>query len=47
MSNPKKHIVFDDNIMVGKPIIVGTRLTVSHILGLLGQGITMGEILDI
>lgn len=37
-------IVIDPNIMVGKPIIQGTRLTVQYILGLLAQGMTAEEI---
>jgi len=39
-------IVVDSKIMVGKPVIKGTRLTVQHILGLLAQGITTQEILE-
>ncbi len=39
-------IVVDLNIMVGKPIIKGTRLTAQFILGLLAQGITTEEILQ-
>jgi uncharacterized protein (DUF433 family) len=34
-------ITFDPAVMVGKPVISGTRLTVEHVLGLLAQG--MGE----
>jgi uncharacterized protein (DUF433 family) len=39
-------IVIDPKIMVGKPVIKGTRLTVQHILGLLAQGMTTEEILQ-
>ncbi len=39
-------IVVDPKIMVGKPIIKGTRLTVQYILGLLAQGMTTQEILQ-
>jgi uncharacterized protein (DUF433 family) len=30
-------IAIDPRVMVGKPIIRGTRLTVEHILGFIGQ----------
>ena len=39
--NDKKlidRIVVNPSVMVGKPIIKGTRLTVQYILGLLGGG---------
>ena len=39
-----KRIHVDPNIMVGKPVIRGTRLTVGHILGLLADGWTFPEI---
>lgn len=39
-------IIVDPDIMVGKPIIKGTRLTVELILGLLMQGMTINEIID-
>ena len=38
-------IIVDPKIMVGKPIIKGTRLTVQHVLGLLAQGMTAEEII--
>lgn len=41
-----KRITIDPKIMVGKPIIKGTRLTVERILGLLVQGMTVEEILQ-
>ena len=39
-------IVVDPKVMVGKPIIKGTRLTVQYILGLLAQGMTTQEIIQ-
>jgi uncharacterized protein (DUF433 family) len=41
-----ERIVINPKIMVGKPLIQGTRLTVEYILGLLAQGATFEEILD-
>ncbi len=38
-------IVLNPNVMVGKPVIRGTRLTVEYILNLLAHGATVGEIL--
>ena len=38
-------IVIDPRIMVGKPIIRGTRLTVEYVLNLLAHGATEAEIL--
>ena len=39
-------IVLNPKIMVGKPVIRGTRLTVDFILNLLAHGATEKEILD-
>lgn len=39
-------IVIDEKIMVGKPVIRGTRLTVQHILGLFAQGMQIDDILQ-
>jgi uncharacterized protein (DUF433 family) len=40
-----QRITLDPRIMVGKPVIKGTRLTVEHILATLAQGATPAEIL--
>ena len=40
-----QRIAIDPRVMVGKPVIRGTRLTVQHILGLLASGATVDEIL--
>ena len=39
-------IAFNRNVMAGKPVIKGTRLTVDYILGLLAHGATAAEILE-
>ncbi len=39
-------ISLDPKIMVGKPVIRGTRLTVEYILNLLAHGMTTDEILQ-
>ncbi len=38
-------IEINSKVMVGKPVIRGTRLTVQHILGLMANGATPEEIL--
>ncbi len=40
-----KRIKKDPKVMVGKPVIRGTRLTVEYILNLLAHGATIEEIL--
>jgi len=39
-------IVVDPNILTGKPIINGTRLSVEFILGLLAHGSTIDDIVN-
>jgi uncharacterized protein (DUF433 family) len=41
-----ERIVLNPKIMVGKPIIRGTRLTAEYILNVLAHGATIPEILD-
>ena len=41
-----ERITLDAKVMVGKPVIKGTRLTVEYILNLLAHGATVPEILD-
>lgn len=40
-----ERIVINPKVMVGKPLIKGTRLTVEHILNLTAHGTTIDEIL--
>lgn len=40
-----ERISINPRVMVGKPVIRGTRLTVEYILGLLAHGIAIEEIL--
>ena len=44
--NWKDHIVSDKEVLLGKPIIKGTRLSVEHIIGLLAQGWSENQILE-
>jgi uncharacterized protein (DUF433 family) len=39
-------IASDPKVMMGKPVIRGTRITVEVVLRLLGQGRTVAEIVD-
>lgn len=41
-----ERISIDPKVMVGKPVIRGTRLTVEYILGLLANGVIIEEILE-
>jgi uncharacterized protein (DUF433 family) len=40
------HVVIDPKIMLGKPVIRGTRITVELILRKLGEGATEDDLLD-
>jgi uncharacterized protein (DUF433 family) len=44
--NWKAYIETNDQILVGKPIVKGTRLSVEHIIGLLAAGWTEQQILE-
>jgi len=41
-----QRITINPDVMVGKPAIRGTRLSVQYVLGLLAQGATVDEILQ-
>lgn len=41
-----ERITLNPNVMLGKPVIKGTRITVEFILNLLAHGATTDEILD-
>ncbi len=42
----KEKISADPDIMLGKPVIKGTRITVEHILKKLSEGMTVTELLE-
>lgn len=46
MVNWRDHIVTDKNILLGKPVIKGTRLSVDYLIGLLAQGWSMEDVLN-
>jgi len=41
-----EYIEINPKIMLGKPVIKGTRIAVEHIISLLAQGISIDEILQ-
>ena len=41
-----RRIIADPEILGGKPIVEGTRLSVDHILGLLSHGMSHAEIVE-
>ncbi len=41
-----KRITLNPQVMIGKPVIRGTRLTVEYILNLLAHGATFSEIFE-
>lgn len=44
--NWQNFIVSDKEVLLGKPTIKGTRISVEHIVGLLAQGWSENEILE-
>jgi uncharacterized protein (DUF433 family) len=45
-TNTPARIVMDPKILLGKPIVRGTRLSVEFIVGLFAQGWTLQQVLD-
>lgn len=43
---PTDRIVADPTVLVGKPVVKGTRLSVEFLLGLLADGWSEADILD-
>jgi uncharacterized protein (DUF433 family) len=41
----KSRIILDEKVLAGKPVIRGTRISVEHIVSLLGKGWTNDQIL--
>lgn len=41
-----KRIVIDPNILVGKPVIAGTRISVELVMDLMGRGYTTAQVLQ-
>jgi uncharacterized protein (DUF433 family) len=46
MEDLLKRITINPKVMVGKPVIKGTRITVEHVLRELAGGLTPAELLD-
>ena len=44
--NWQNHIVSDREVLLGKPTIRGTRISVEHIVGLMAQGWNENDILE-
>jgi uncharacterized protein (DUF433 family) len=42
----RNYIAADESVLLGKPTIKGTRISIEHIIGLLAQGWTEQQILD-
>jgi uncharacterized protein (DUF433 family) len=46
MDDLLKRIVIDQKVMVGKPVIKGTRITVEHLMRELASGMTAADLID-
>ena len=46
LRRPKERITASASVMLGKPVIRGTRVTVALLLGKLSEGVTIQELLE-
>ena len=46
MINYRDHITSDSSIMLGKPVIKGTRITVEQIVRKLSEGATVNDLME-
>jgi uncharacterized protein (DUF433 family) len=46
MVDTDPHIVLDPEVLAGKPLIRGTRISVEHVISLLAEGWSEVDILD-
>ncbi len=44
--NWRDYIISDKEILLGKPTVKGTRISVEHIIGLLAQGWSEAQVLE-
>lgn len=44
--NWKEYIIADDKVLLGKPVIKGTRLSVEHLINLMAAGWTEEQLLN-
>ena len=42
----RNHIVANESVLLGKPTVKGTRISVEHIIGLLAEGWSEDQILE-
>lgn len=42
----REHVISDNKVLLGKPTVKGTRISVEHIIGLIAQGWTEQQILE-
>lgn len=42
----REYVTSDNSVLLGKPTVKGTRISIEHIIGLLAQGWTEQQILE-